>query len=149
MSIVGKRRPDQAVSSWQADPGERRSFLGAVLRDIAALVGEQRGPKGDAMILVTKKDGTTTALNVDRIERVEPNNVSQGRESNVVLVGGGHLVVEETLEAVLDQIVEAKARVVARSFVLSDREPNLAREPAGPALRVVQTKGDRARGDQE
>ena len=50
------------------------------------------------MILVTNKDGSTTALNVDRIERIELNNISQGHESNIYLVDGRRLVVEETPE---------------------------------------------------
>ncbi len=74
------------------------------------------------MILVTKKDGTATALNVDRIERVELNPVSLGSESNVFFVGGSHLVVEEPPEVVIEQIVEAKSRVTARAFAMPEKQ---------------------------
>ena len=83
------------------------------------------------MILVTKKDGTTTALNVDRIERVELNPVSLGRESNVFLVGGAHLVVEEPPEVVIDQIVDAKARVTARAFAMPEQGVERSRRATG------------------
>ena len=74
------------------------------------------------MVLVTKKDGTPIALNVDRIERVEANQLSGGRESNVYFVGGEHLVVEEPLEGLLDQILDAKAHVAARASLLATLE---------------------------
>ncbi|MGA2528133.1 MAG: flagellar FlbD family protein [Acidimicrobiales bacterium] len=99
-------------------------------------------PEGDEVILVTKKDGTTTALNVDRIERVELNSVSLGRESNVFFVGGTHLVVEEPPEVVIDQIVEAKARVTARAFAMPTKEWSVPAEPPGPLLHVVPAGGD-------
>ena len=96
------------------------------------------------MILVTKKDGTTTALNVDRIERVELNNVSQGRESNIFFVDGGHLVVEEPPEVVVEHILDAKARVFARSFALLERARLVPSAPHASPLRVVPPHGDSA-----
>ena len=94
------------------------------------------------MILVTKKEGTTTALNVDRIERVELNPVSLGRESNASLVGGAHLVVEEPPEVVIEQIVEAMAHVTALAFAVLEKESTVPGEPPGPMLRVVPTGAD-------
>ena len=94
------------------------------------------------MILVTKKDGTATALNVDRIERIELNPVSLGRESNVFFVGGSHLVVEEPPEVVIEQIVEAKSRVTARAFAMPEKQWSVPKEPPGPVLRVVPSGGD-------
>jgi uncharacterized protein YlzI (FlbEa/FlbD family) len=81
-------------------------------------------------------------LNIDRIERVELNPVSLGRESNVFFVGGAHLVVEEPPEVVIEQIVDAKARITARAFAMPEKEWRVPGEPPGPLLRVVPTGGD-------
>ncbi len=88
------------------------------------------------MIVVTQKDGTSVALNVDRIERIERNAISQDEESNVFFVGGAHLVVQESLDALLDLVLEAKARVQARAAALVG-DPRLAHTPAIAPLRVV------------
>jgi hypothetical protein len=73
---------------------------------------------------------------------IELNPVSLGRESNVFLVGGAHLVVEEPPEVVIEQIVDAKARVTARAFAMPEKEWRVPAEPPGPVLRVVPTGGD-------
>jgi uncharacterized protein YlzI (FlbEa/FlbD family) len=71
------------------------------------------------MILATQKDGTSVALNVDRIERIERNPVSRGRGSNISFAGGGHLIVEESQEALIELVVEAKAQVQAKALGLA------------------------------
>lgn len=86
------------------------------------------------MILVTQKDGTAVALNVDRIERIEANPLSAG--SNVFFVGGTHLVVQERQDDLVERVVDAKARVHTRALGLSDH-PALSDQPANPLLRVV------------
>jgi uncharacterized protein YlzI (FlbEa/FlbD family) len=88
------------------------------------------------MILVTQKDGTSVALNVDRLERIERNAISHGRGSNVFFVGGGHLVVEESQEALLELILEAKARVQARATALA-ASTDVTRDQAPTPLRVL------------
>ena len=142
MPAIGKRRHFRAVINSEDEWGARASLLSALWCDVFAEVGKPRVSEGEAVILVTKKDGTTTALNVDRIERVELNPVSLGRESNVFFVGGAHLVVEEPPEVVIDQIVDAKARVTARAFQMPEKEWRVPSEPPGPVLRVVPTGGD-------
>ncbi len=142
MSPVGKRRRDRAVITSEDEWGAAAALLSALCSDVFTQVGEPMTPEGDEVILVTKKDGTTTALNVDRIERVELNSVSLGRESNVFFVGGTHLVVEEPPEVVIDQIVEAKARVTARAFAMPTKEWSVPAEPPGPLLHVVPAGGD-------
>jgi uncharacterized protein YlzI (FlbEa/FlbD family) len=91
---------------------------------------------------VTKKGGTTTALNIDRIERVELNPVSPGRDSNACFGGGAHLVLEEPPDVVIDQIVDAMARVTALAFAMLEKEWRVPGEPPGTVLRVVPTGGD-------
>jgi uncharacterized protein YlzI (FlbEa/FlbD family) len=142
MARIGKQRRFRAVINSEDEWGATASLLTALWCDVFSQVGKPIAPEGEAVILVTKKDGTTTALNIDRIERVELNPVSLGRESNVFLVGGAHLVVEEPPEVVIDQIVDAKARVTARAFAMPEKEWRVPAEPPGPVLRVVPTGGD-------
>jgi uncharacterized protein YlzI (FlbEa/FlbD family) len=142
MSAIGKRRRFRAVNNSEDEWGARAFLFSALWCDVFAEVGEQRAPEVDAVILVTKKDGTTTALNVDRIERVELNPVSLGRESNIFFVGGAHLVVEEPPEVVINQIVESKARVTARAFAMPEHDWRVPAEAPGPMLRVVPAGGD-------
>ena len=142
MARIGKQRRFRVVINSEDEWGATASLLTALWCDVFTEVGKPIAPEGEAVILVTKKDGTTTALNIDRIERVELNPVSLGRESNVFLVGGAHLVVEEPPEVVIDQIVDAKARVTARAFQMPEKEWRVPSEPPGPVLRVVPTGGD-------
>ncbi|MGA2803295.1 MAG: flagellar FlbD family protein [Acidimicrobiales bacterium] len=142
MARIGKQRRFRVVINSEDEWGATASLLTALWCDVFSEVGKPIAPEGEAVILVTKKDGTTTALNIDRIERVELNPVSLGRESNVFLVGGAHLVVEEPPEVVIEQIVDAKARVTARAFAMPEKEWRVPAEPPGPVLRVVPTGGD-------
>lgn len=88
------------------------------------------------MILVTQKDGTPVALNVDRLERIERNAMSQGRGSNIFFVGGGHLVVDEPQDTLIQMVLEAKARVHARALALAAPvEP--VRPPGANPLRML------------
>jgi uncharacterized protein YlzI (FlbEa/FlbD family) len=128
--LVARRAP------WPTAP----SATANAPRPVAALTGS----KGGAVILVTNKDGSTTALNVDRIERIELNNISQGHESNIYLVDGRRLVVEETPDTVIEQIVDAKARVIARALALSESERRVPTEAPGQLLRILPRDGDSA-----
>lgn len=94
------------------------------------------------MILVTQKDGTSVALNVDRVERIERNAMSRGQGSNIFFVGGGHLVVEESQETLMDLVLEAKAKVHARGLLMDDDrggndDRNRNRSPVVSPLRMV------------
>ena len=94
------------------------------------------------MILVTQIDGTSVALNVDRIERIERNAISRGRGSNIFFVGGGHLVVGESQEALVELVLDAKAKVHARGILMSEErsghdERPRTRPPVVSPLRMV------------
>jgi len=80
MARIGKQSRFRAVTNSEDEWGATASLLTALWCEVFSEVGRPIAPEGDAVILVTKKDGTTTALNVDRIERVELNPVSLGRE---------------------------------------------------------------------
>jgi uncharacterized protein YlzI (FlbEa/FlbD family) len=120
------------------------STASSTTTDAPRLVAVLRGSKGGAVILVTYKDGSTTALNVDRIERIELNNISQGHESNIYLVDGRRLVVVETPDTIVEQIVDAKARVIARALVLTEDERRVPTEAPGQPLRILPRGGDSA-----
>jgi uncharacterized protein YlzI (FlbEa/FlbD family) len=138
ISVVGKCWPHRAVSSATTTVTASAVGHANAPREIAA----PNDPKGGAVILVTNKDGSTTALNVDRIERVELNNMSQGHESNIYLVDGRRLVVEEPPDTVVEQIVDAKARVIARALALTESEWKVPTEAPGQMLRILPRDGD-------
>ena len=60
------------------------------------------------MIMVTRRNGTTFALNPDLLERAEatPDTV-------LTLVGGTKYVVEESVEQIIDEVRRFRASVVA------------------------------------
>ncbi len=96
------------------------------------------------MIVVTRLDGRKMALNVDRIERVERNEATN--DTNLYFIGGARLMVTDVADDLIDRVVEAKARVVARAFAMAgEGEASAAAvvggssgpPGSGPQLRVV------------
>jgi len=83
------------------------------------------------------------ALNVDRIERVERNEATN--DTNLYFIGGARLMVTDVADDLIDRVVEAKARVVARAFSMAGEAEHSATAgvgasgPPGPGrqLRVV------------
>jgi uncharacterized protein YlzI (FlbEa/FlbD family) len=84
------------------------------------------------------------ALNVDRIERVERNEATN--DTNLYFIGGARLMVTDVADDLIDRVVEAKARVVARAFAMAgEGEASAAAvvggssgpPGSGPQLRVV------------
>lgn len=78
------------------------------------------------MIMVTRLNGPSFALNPDLIERVEatPDTV-------IHLVGGTNYVVTETVDEIIARVRESRAAVIALSHVLDQRAAG------SPTLRVV------------
>lgn len=62
------------------------------------------------MIVATKLNGTRFAVNPDLIERMH-----ESPDTTLVLVTGTSVVVTESLDAVIDLIVDFRARVVSRA----------------------------------
>ncbi|HLI15993.1 MAG TPA: flagellar FlbD family protein [Acidimicrobiales bacterium] len=88
------------------------------------------------MIVVTKLDGKRMALSTDRIERVEHNDTSDS--TNIHLIGGSTLIVADPVDEVVERIGEAKARTIARAFLLADEMARERDHPArASALRVL------------
>ena len=77
------------------------------------------------MILVTRLNGDTLAVNADMIQRAEatPDTV-------ITLVDGSKLVVTEYVETVIDRVRLFRASVVAAADVLRAA-------PSAPELRLV------------
>jgi flagellar protein FlbD len=78
------------------------------------------------MIMVTRLNGPSFALNPDLIERVEatPDTV-------IHLVGGTNYVVTETVDEIIARVRESRAAVIALSHLLDQRAAG------APTLRVV------------
>ncbi len=89
------------------------------------------------MIWVTTKDGSRLALNIDRIERIELNPISQSKESNIFLVGGNRLTVAEDPDSIVDSIVNAKAAVIAMSLTMTTYLDKNSTIEDIPKLRVL------------
>ena len=60
------------------------------------------------MILLTRLNGTTFAVNPDLVERIQ-----ESPDTSVVLVDGTSFIVTESIEEVIDEIAEYRARVIA------------------------------------
>jgi uncharacterized protein YlzI (FlbEa/FlbD family) len=90
------------------------------------------------VIVVTKLDGRTAALNVDRVERIERNETTS--TSNIYFVDGGRLTVVEACEQLMHEIDESKARVLARAFIIAADTARAVMD--GPTLRVLQNEDD-------
>jgi len=89
------------------------------------------------VIWVTTKDGSRLALNIDRIERVELNPISQSNESNIFLVGGNRLTVAESPEQIVDDIIRSKAGIIALSLAMSSYLDKSSKASDIPKLRVL------------
>jgi uncharacterized protein YlzI (FlbEa/FlbD family) len=100
--------------------------------------GAQSGEGAVPVIVVTKLDGRTAALNADRVERIERNETTS--TSNVYFVDGGRLTVVEGYEQLIEEIDESKARVLARAFAIAGETARAVTD--GPTLRVLQNEDD-------
>jgi flagellar protein FlbD len=78
------------------------------------------------MIVLTRLNGPSFALNPDLIERVDatPDTV-------VTLIGGTKYVVAETIDELLERVREFRAEVVAAAHRFENAPP------ATPTLRVI------------
>lgn len=63
---------------------------------------------GETMILLTRLNGSTFAVNPDLVERIQ-----EQPDTTVVLVDGTTFIVTETIDEVIDEIAEYRARVIA------------------------------------
>jgi flagellar protein FlbD len=92
------------------------------------------------MIVLTRLNGPSFALNPDLIERVESNP-----DTVVVLIGGAKYPIAESVEEVLERVRDYRGRVIASAHAaeFSAAQP----PPSGPAstservLRILPTPG--------
>ena len=97
------------------------------------------------MIVVTRLNGTSFALNADLVERIHATP-----DTTLLMVDGTNYVVTESVEQVIDAIVEFRARVLARARELDglhdapdDRGPERGdRGPAPVARLSIAPKAD-------
>ncbi len=69
------------------------------------------------MIIVTRLDHTRFAVNPDLIERVH-----EAPDTTLHVVGGRVYVIQESLPALIDLIVEYRARVLASAQTLAQHQ---------------------------
>ncbi|WP_246017936.1 flagellar FlbD family protein [Amnibacterium kyonggiense] len=73
---------------------------------------------GETMILLTRLNGTTFAVNPDLVERIQ-----EQPDTTVVLVDGTTFIVTETIDEVIDEIAEYRARVIALAHSMHFEAP--------------------------
>ena len=76
------------------------------------------------MILLTRLNGSTFAVNPDLVERIQ-----ESPDTTVVLVDGTTFIVTETIDDVIDSIADYRARVIALAH-------SMHLDPAPPAPRA-------------
>ena len=86
------------------------------------------------MIVLTRLNGVTFAVNPDLIERAQANP-----DTSIVLVDGTSFIVQEGVEEVIDLVARYRARVIALAASMSVDSDT----PRRATLGVVE--GDRAR----
>uniref|UniRef100_UPI0006D29135 flagellar FlbD family protein n=1 Tax=Clostridium sp. NkU-1 TaxID=1095009 RepID=UPI0006D29135 len=62
------------------------------------------------MIRLTRLNDEEFIINCNQIERIE--NIP---ESNVILVNGKHYVVKESIDEIIDRVIEFQAQIYARA----------------------------------
>lgn len=67
------------------------------------------------MIRLTRLNDETFVINCRQIERVESIP-----ESNVILVSGKHYVVKESVDEIIDRVIEFNAEIYARAQKMKD-----------------------------
>lgn len=85
------------------------------------------------MIVLTRLNGSTFAVNPDLIERVQ-----ETPDTSVVLVDGATYIVTESTAEIIDRITEYRARVISRASRIADDE-----QPTAPRLGVIDGEGPR------
>ena len=93
------------------------------------------------MILLTRLNGSTFAVNPDLVERIQ-----ESPDTTIVLVDGTTFIVTESVDDIIEEIAEYRARVIAHGqeqpdLVQADRQPLAERghgrgQQGGHALRA-------------
>jgi flagellar protein FlbD len=87
----------------------------------------------EAMILLTRLNGSAFAVNPDLVERIQ-----ETPDTTVVLVDGTTYIVTETIGEVIDAIAGYRARVLAMARALQyDAPVDHAPHPAGRRLGLI------------
>jgi flagellar protein FlbD len=88
------------------------------------------------MIVLTRLNGPSFALNPDLIERVEANP-----DTVVVLIGGAKYPIAESVEELLERVREYRGRVIASAHAAEFASPQLppSDSPSAPerVLRIL------------
>ena len=77
------------------------------------------------MILLTRLNGTTFAVNPDLVERIQ-----ESPDTTIVLVDGTTFIVTESVDEIIEEIAEYRARVIALAHSMHFDGPTAV--PASP-----------------
>lgn len=91
------------------------------------------------MILLTRLNGTTFAVNPDLVERIQ-----EQPDTTVVLVDGTTFIVTETVEEVITEIAEYRARVIALAHSMHFDPPSAVPAPSRGTRRFGVVDGAKA-----
>ncbi len=94
---------------------------------------------GGMMILLTRLNGTTFAVNPDLVERIQ-----ETPDTTVVLVDGTTFIVTETIHEVIDSIAEYRARVISLAHSMHFEGPSAVPSPSRGGHRFGVVDGDKA-----
>ena len=94
---------------------------------------------GETMILLTRLNGTTFAVNPDLVERIQ-----EQPDTTVVLVDGTTFIVTETIDEVIDEVVAYRARVIASAHAMHFDAPSSVPGPSRSPRRLGVVDGAKA-----
>jgi flagellar protein FlbD len=78
------------------------------------------------MILLTRLNGSTFAINPDLVERIQ-----ETPDTTVVLVDGTTYIVTETVDEVIGEIAQYRARVIALAHTMAAEQSAAVPAPRG------------------
>ena len=91
------------------------------------------------MILLTRLNGSTFAVNPDLVERIQ-----ETPDTTVVLVDGTTFIVTESIDEVIDEIAEYRARVIALAHAMHFDAPTAVPAPSRGTRRLGVVDGAKA-----
>jgi flagellar protein FlbD len=91
------------------------------------------------MILLTRLNGSTFAINPDLVERIQ-----ETPDTTVVLVDGTTYIVTETVDEVIGEIAQYRARVIALAHTMAAEQSAAVPAPPRGARRFGVVDGAKA-----
>ena len=91
------------------------------------------------MIQLTRLNGSTFAVNPDLVERIQ-----ESPDTSVILVDGSSFIVTESIDEVIDEIAQYRARVIALAHAMHFDAPSAVPAPSRGPRRLGVVDGAKA-----